>query len=1099
MAAPGGGAYADEECEVVRVRVQKTEGPQPPEFRSFAVDPQITSLDVLQHILARAFDLQGRRNFALSFAARDAQGRESFMPLLSDGDLAAAFTTARPALRLRLDAGRLLWEQELQAQMGYAAPAPFFHTFGCEEGQAGLNFADEAEATAFEERVQERLRRRQQRAETRQLPPPPPPGDAPSLPAVPIANPDITASRYRGLPSPTAGSPTAGGERKKGRKKISKADIGAPSGFKHVGHIGWDPANGFDTAALDPDLRALFARAGISEAQLADAETSRLIYDFIEGQGGLQAVKEEMRRQGPQGRGGTPPPPPPPSGPPRARSGPLPPPPPAGGPPPPPRGGPGLAPGPRPAAPPPPRGPAPPCAPASVAPPPPPPPPPPPSGGSSVGGGSPARGALLDQIRQGVTLNKVGRTLARAQAALAWSDSASQTPTSPPSTPPPPCAPLSDADLRSYLGPGGRLLRPHDLRLHVYHGGVEPGLRKVVWRYLLNVFPAGLSGQERLAHLRRKADEYAALKSLLASRAAPAELALVAAAVRKDVVRTDRGHPYFGGPEEGHPHLAALQALLTTFALGHPRLSYCQGMSDVAAPLLAVLDDEAQAFLCFCALMRRLGPRFRPGGRGLARAFSHLRRLLRRADPPFWAFLAARGAHDLLFCYRWLLLELKREFAFEDALRVLEITWSSLPPAPPPPPQGIPLLGAPLGPRRARRGLRERRGMRPRPPRRRREKRGGGGQEGPGGAEDKPKPEGLQHVAGGPEAHKSDGREDPQMYSSGEGSAAPKKHTDVSAPEEICAQPDVSRKAPKNRKTSSADLQSSREGVEGPDSPKDMDTKSARQDGSVPEGLRAPKEAGGSPSEGGGDARAMSGDVRAASRASSIQKEVCEDPREVGGNVGATKEVGEDPIKVVKDDKAPKEISGDPKGVGEDAKGLRKDPSAAKEFGEDPEEVTEDPSIPGELGEDPTEVRGGPVEPTAGDANPPAPNAAADGLEDPWGGGWAWEDSWSSSSSSSSSSSEEEEVGVEDDGAPLPPPAELGQGNPFLLFVCLAMLLEQREAVMARAGDYNEVAMHFDRLVRRHQLPRVLRRAKGLFARYLEGWGGAAPGSPTRG
>lgn len=44
-----------------------------------------------------------RRNFALSFAARDAQGRESFMPLLSDGDLAAAFTTARPALRLRLD------------------------------------------------------------------------------------------------------------------------------------------------------------------------------------------------------------------------------------------------------------------------------------------------------------------------------------------------------------------------------------------------------------------------------------------------------------------------------------------------------------------------------------------------------------------------------------------------------------------------------------------------------------------------------------------------------------------------------------------------------------------------------------------------------------------------------------------------------------------------------------------------------------------------------------------------------------------------------------------------------------------------------------
>lgn len=57
---------------------------------------------------------------------------------------------------------------------------------------------------------------------------------APPLPAVPIANPDITESRYRGLPSPTAGplAAPAPGEKRRGRKKISKADIGAPSGFK---------------------------------------------------------------------------------------------------------------------------------------------------------------------------------------------------------------------------------------------------------------------------------------------------------------------------------------------------------------------------------------------------------------------------------------------------------------------------------------------------------------------------------------------------------------------------------------------------------------------------------------------------------------------------------------------------------------------------------------------------------------------------------------------------------------------------------------------------------------------------------------------------
>lgn len=71
-------------------------------------------------------------------------------------------------------------------------------------------------------------------------------------------------------------------------------------------------------AALDPALRALFSSAGISDAQLADAETSRLIHDFIQGRGGLPAVREEMRRQGetpltppptrPRGDTGTPPP-----------------------------------------------------------------------------------------------------------------------------------------------------------------------------------------------------------------------------------------------------------------------------------------------------------------------------------------------------------------------------------------------------------------------------------------------------------------------------------------------------------------------------------------------------------------------------------------------------------------------------------------------------------------------------------------------------------------------------------------------------------------------------------------------------------------------
>ncbi len=49
---------------------------------------------------------------------------------------------------------------------------------------------------------------------------------------------------------------------------------------------------------LDPDLKNLFDMCGISEAQLKDKETSKDIYEFIEKIGGVEAVKNELRRQG---------------------------------------------------------------------------------------------------------------------------------------------------------------------------------------------------------------------------------------------------------------------------------------------------------------------------------------------------------------------------------------------------------------------------------------------------------------------------------------------------------------------------------------------------------------------------------------------------------------------------------------------------------------------------------------------------------------------------------------------------------------------------------------------------------------------------------
>lgn len=165
-------------------------------------------------------------------------------------------------------------------------------------------------------------------------------------------------------------------------------------------------------------------------------------------------------------------------------------------------------------------------------------------------------------------------------------------------------------------------------------------------------------------------------------RCSSSELAYVTGMVRKDVLRTDRLHPFYAGHDDNQ-NIASLFNILTTYALNHPAVSYCQGMSDIASPLLVTMNDEAHAYICFCAAMKRLYANFMIDGLAMTTKFAHLTEALQYYDPEFFEYLRQQQADDLLFCYRWLLLEMKREFAFSDSLRMLEVLWSSLPADPP--------------------------------------------------------------------------------------------------------------------------------------------------------------------------------------------------------------------------------------------------------------------------------------------------------------------------------------------------------------------------------------------------------------------------------
>lgn len=244
---------------------------------------------------------------------------------------------------------------------------------------------------------------------------------------------------------------------------------------------------------------------------------------------------------------------------------------------------------------------------------------------------------------------------------------------------------MTDMEFHNYLDPNGHLIRPQELRLSIYQGGIESSLRKVVWRHLLNIFPDNMSGKERYDYLKRKELEYYKVrdqwKEHLVKDTAADEIKNVISVVKKDVLRTDRTYKFYSGSDDSK-NIVSLFHILVTYAVTHPEISYCQGMSDLASPLLVVQNDEAHAYLCFCGLMNHMRTNFHPSGQTMKTKLQHLSLLLQVYDPCFFTYLKESSTNHL-FSFRWLLLALKREFPLDDALYMLEVMWSTLPPDPP--------------------------------------------------------------------------------------------------------------------------------------------------------------------------------------------------------------------------------------------------------------------------------------------------------------------------------------------------------------------------------------------------------------------------------
>ncbi|XP_007957791.1 TBC1 domain family member 16 [Orycteropus afer afer] len=230
-----------------------------------------------------------------------------------------------------------------------------------------------------------------------------------------------------------------------------------------------------------------------------------------------------------------------------------------------------------------------------------------------------------------------------------------------------------------HLNELGQVEEEYKLRKAIFFGGIDVSIRGEVWPFLLHYYSPESTSEAREALRTQKRKEYLDIQQRRLSMTPEEHQEFwrrVQFTVDKDVVRTDRGNQFFRG--EDNPNVESMRRILLNYAVYNPAVGYSQGMSDLVAPILAEVLDEADTFWCFVGLMQNTIFVSSPRDEDMEKQLLYLRELLRLTHTRFYQHLVSLGEDgpQMLFCHRWLLLCFKREFPEAEALRIWEACWA---------------------------------------------------------------------------------------------------------------------------------------------------------------------------------------------------------------------------------------------------------------------------------------------------------------------------------------------------------------------------------------------------------------------------------------
>ncbi|KAG2307932.1 hypothetical protein Bca52824_027680 [Brassica carinata] len=123
-------------------------------------------------------------------------------------------------------------------------------------------------------------------------------------------------------------------------------------------------------------------------------------------------------------------------------------------------------------------------------------------------------------------------------------------------------------------------------------------------------------------------------------------------------------------------HAARLVGILEAYAVYDPEIGYCQGMSDLLSPVIAVIEDDALAFWSFVGFMSKARHNFRLDEVGIRRQLSMVSKIIKYKDIRLYRHLENLEAEDCFFVYRMVVVLFRRELTFEQTLCLWEVMWA---------------------------------------------------------------------------------------------------------------------------------------------------------------------------------------------------------------------------------------------------------------------------------------------------------------------------------------------------------------------------------------------------------------------------------------